>query len=196
MITLEFLLAWFLVMFPLVYSPGPANTLFASNGAQFGLKRSMPFLTGIDIAFVLQSLLVGFGLSGVLVSFPWLLTAFRYAGIAYIAYLGCIFLRAAMKPNTPQPHCLSFTDGLVVTALNPKAWMMQVMMFSQFFDAADAVVSIVNLTFLLAILNVSGHVVWILFGSLLLGRATHSFSQSRQNLIFAAMLFGSIGFLL
>ena len=37
------LTAWFLVMFPLVYSPGPANTLFASNGAKFGFRRQIGF---------------------------------------------------------------------------------------------------------------------------------------------------------
>jgi threonine/homoserine/homoserine lactone efflux protein len=196
MITPEFLLSWFLLMFPLVYSPGPANTLFASNGAQFGFKRSVPFMGGIDVAFVLQSLLVGFGFSSVLAAFPWVLTAFRYLGIAYIAWLGCTFVNAAMKPNTARPHCLSFTDGLVVTALNPKAWMMQVMMFSQFFDTAIPIYSTLNLTILLAILNISGHVVWVAFGAVLLGRATHRFSPQRQNLLFALMLFGSIAFLL
>ena len=194
--TKEFLLAWFLVMFPLVYSPGPANTLFASNGAKFGFRRSMPFMTGIDIAFVLQSLLVGLGLSEMLLAFPQLLTIFRWLGIAYIAYLGASFMRTAMGQAAEQPHCLSFRDGMVVTALNPKAWVMQVMMFSQFFSPGDTwMADVLTLTFLLSALNISGHVVWILFGSVLLSRATGRFSARHQNMLFAFMLFGSIAFL-
>ncbi len=184
-------------MFPLVYSPGPANTMFASQGAQFGFQRSMRFMAGIDIAFVLQSLLVGFGLSNVLVSHPELLTIFRYAGIAYIAYLAAMFLRAALKTIPEQPRCLGFMDGMLLTAINPKAWVMQVMMFSQFFQAGDAwVMSIFHLTFLLSALNITGHVFWILCGSQLLSRATHRISPRHQNMAFSAMLFGSIGFLL
>lgn len=194
--TPEFLLAWFLVMFPLVYSPGPANTMFASNGAAYGFRRTMPFMVGLDLAFVLQSLAVGFGLSSVLVAFPQLLTILRYVGIAYITWLGCIFLRAAMAKNLGQPRCMGFLDGIILTAVNPKAWIMQLMMFSQFFDATDALMSVLNLSFLLCALNITGHVFWIYCGSLLLGRATSRFSLRHQNMLFSAMLFGSILFLL
>lgn len=194
---LPFLTTWFLVMFPLVYSPGPANTLFASNGAQFGFKRSIPFLVGIDVAFVLQSLLAGFGISEMLVLFPGLFTLMRYLGIAYIAWLGCMFLGAAMSNKPQQPNCLSFWDGMVVTFINPKAWVMQIMMFTQFLEAGDALASsVIQLTLLLSVLNISGHVVWILFGSVLLSRAAHAFSARMQNGMYAAMLFGSIYFLI
>lgn len=196
MITPEFLLAWFLVMFPLVYSPGPANTMFASNGAAYGFRRTIPFMTGLDIAFVVQSLAVGFGLSSVLVAYPQLLTFFRYFGIAYILYLGSKFLKAAMAETPELPRCMGFRDGLILTAVNPKAWVMQVMMFSQFFQPGDEwVSSIMSLTLLLCGLNISGHIVWILFGSLLISRATSRFTMRHQNMAFAAMLFGSIWFL-
>ncbi len=193
----EFLLAWFLVMFPLVYSPGPANTMFASNGAAYGFRRSVPFMAGIDMGFIVQSLAVGFGLSSALVAFPQMLTLFRVMGIAYIAYLGCAFFHAAMAKTAELPRCLSFRDGLILTAVNPKAWVMQVMMFSQFFEAGDGwISSIVSLTVLLCALNITGHIVWICFGSMLMSHATHRFTPRHQNMLFSAMLFGSIVFLL
>ena len=196
MISMQFLTAWFLVMFPLVYSPGPANTLFASNGAQFGFRRSIPFLMGIDIAFILQSLVAGYGISELLLRVPVLFTVMRYAGIAYIVWLGFTFLRAAMSEGREQPHCLSFLDGLLVTAINPKAWVMQVMMFTQFLAYEDMVAAgVLKLTLLLAVLNLTGHVVWILFGSVLLSRATSVFTPRMQNGAYAAMLFASIYFL-
>lgn len=196
LLTPEWLFPWFLVMFPLVYSPGPANTLFASNGAAYGFRRSIPFMAGIDISFVLQSLAVGFGLSSVLVAYPQLFSLLRVFGVAYVAYLGCTFLYAAMAKTPETPNCLGFRDGLIVTAINPKAWVMQVMMFSQFFQPEHWVGSVLSLTFCLCLLNLTGHIVWICFGSLLLSRATHRFSLRHQNMVFSAMLFGSIVFLL
>ncbi len=195
--SLQFLTAFFLVMFPLVYSPGPANTLFASNGAQFGFRRSMPFMTGINAGFIIQSLVAGYGISELLMRVPVLFTVMRYAGIAYITWLGLLFLKAAMKEAKEQLHCLSFKDGLLVTAINPKAWVMQIMMFSQFLSYADMMhAGVVKLALLLAVLNVSGHTVWILFGSVLLSRATGIFPPRAQNAVFAAMLFASIYFLI
>lgn len=194
--TNEFLIAWLLLMFPLVYSPGPANTLFATNGARFGFFPSLPFMTGINVAFVLQSLLVGFGLSRVLEAYPQLLAAFRLLGIAYIAYLGTVFLRAAFVPSRERDSCLTFLDGMVVTSVNPKAWVMQLMMFSQFYAPDEPQsVGVWTLTLLLSGLNISGHVVWTSLGSLLIARAGQSISLRHQNLFFALMLYGSIWFL-
>lgn len=197
MLSIEFITAWLLVMFPLVYSPGPANTLFAANGAKYGFQRSMPFLTGIDIGLIIQSLVVGFGISKLLLHTPVLFTVIRFAGIVYIAWLGLVFLKAAMSKNKEQTHCLSFADGLLLTSLNPKAWVMQVMMFTQFLGYEQSItVGITKLTLLLAMLNISGHMVWVLFGSVMLSRATSAFSTRMQNSLFSAMLFGSIYFLL
>lgn len=192
----ELLLGWFMVMFPLVYSPGPANTLYAANGAQFGLRRTMPFMAGINLGFVLQSLLVGFGLSGVLLAYPPLLVGLRWLGVAYIIYLGCLFLRAAVGQGRQVAQCLTLRDGLILTAINPKAWVMQLMMFSQFLEPQTMTQSVFQLTAWLMLLNISGHVVWTLLGSVLLSRAAHRFSPRRQNLLFALMLFASVGFLL
>lgn len=36
--TTEYFLAWLAVMFPLVFSPGPANVVFALSGATQGTK--------------------------------------------------------------------------------------------------------------------------------------------------------------
>ncbi len=197
MLTSQFLTAWFMVMFPLVYSPGPANTLFASNGGQYGFRKSIPFMVGLDIAFVIQSVVVGLGIGGLLARFPQAFMLLRYAGIAYIAYLGFTFLKAALKEKHEQPECLNFWNGMIVTAINPKAWVMQLMMFSQFMDnGAGWLNSVANLTLLLSALNITGHVVWILFGSVLLSRSTTGFNPRMQNGMYSAMLFGSIYFLI
>ena len=111
-------------------------------------------------------------------------------------YLACTFLKAAASELNVQPGCLTFKDGALLTAINPKAWIMQIMMFSQFIDAHNIGYSVGKLTVLLAILNISGHIVWILFGSLLLARTTSILSQRLQNLIFSAMLFSSVILLL
>ncbi len=58
----SFFISWFAVMFPLVISPGPANVMFAASGAKFGIKKSIPLMIGIDLIFVVQSILIGFGL--------------------------------------------------------------------------------------------------------------------------------------
>lgn len=190
------LTAWFLLMFPLVYSPGPANTMFASNGALFGFRRSLPFMAGINTSFAIQSLLMGFGLNQMIHHLPHAMDILKIGGIAYILYLALGFLRNANAKSLKEIDCLSYMDGFILTFLNPKAWVMQAMMFSQFLNGVEETsLRVLQLTGLLAALNISGHMVWIAFGDMVLGSASHVLSARRQNLLFAAMLLLSIGFM-
>ncbi|MBV8939474.1 MAG: hypothetical protein JO089_06515 [Alphaproteobacteria bacterium] len=87
-------------------------------------------------------------------------------------------------------------DGLLLTMVNPKAWVMQAMMFSQFLKEGQAWVDqTLSLSAGLAVLNISGHMVWTLFGSFLIC-APPIISRRAQNAFYAAMPFGSIIFLM
>ena len=188
--------AWLFLMFPLVYSPGPANTLFASNSALFGFRKTLPFMMGINISFAAQSLLVGLGFNKFIEQFPYFLPTLKVFGILYIAWLAWGFFKSKKGMDLKDIKCLRIQDGLLLTFLNPKAWIMQIMMFSQFFTAEESAVRIIELTLLLSLLNLSGHAVWILFGDLVLGRATSLLTPHRQNLLFGTMLLLSIGLML
>ena len=88
-------------------------------------------------------------------------------------------------------------DGLLLTMVNPKAWVMQAMMFSQFLKEGQAWVDqTLSLSAGLAVLNISGHMVWILFGSFLISRAADYLPARAQNAFYPAMPFGSIIFLM
>jgi threonine/homoserine/homoserine lactone efflux protein len=47
-------------MFPLVFSPGPANIVFAMSGIRQGVRGSIPLIIGVDLVFIIYSLLIGF----------------------------------------------------------------------------------------------------------------------------------------
>jgi threonine/homoserine/homoserine lactone efflux protein len=117
-------------------------------------------------------------------------------GILYIAWLAWGFFKSKKGLDLKYIKCLRIQDGLLLTFLNPKAWIMQIMMFSQFFTVEESSIRIIELTLLLSLLNLSGHAVWILFGDLVLGRATSLLTPHRQNLLFGTMLLLSIGLML
>jgi threonine/homoserine/homoserine lactone efflux protein len=45
-------------MFPLIFSPGPANIVCTMAGIKQGVKKSIPLITGINVVSILYSLLV------------------------------------------------------------------------------------------------------------------------------------------
>lgn len=76
-----------LALFALVSSitPGPNNVMLAA-WLNFGFRRSMPHLLGVNLGFTLMIFLVGIGLGSVFQQAPVLYTVLKYVGAAYLLY--------------------------------------------------------------------------------------------------------------
>lgn len=186
-------LAWFAVMFPLVFSPGPANIAFAATGSQVGLKRSLPFLIGIDLVFIIQTVIVGFGLGQIVETYPSIMIGMQLLGAIYLLYLAYTFVMAGKTQADMNTNLLGFKDGLIIQTLNSKGWIMVFLMFSLFTVQAQenfASYGIVLLIIWLAVLNISLHVVWIVVGELLAKISNSPTYRKRLDYIYALCLVG------
>ena len=168
MMTIELMIALFLALFPLTISPGPANMLLASAGTGFGLRRSIPFMLGIEVVFALQTLVVGIGLGELFFTYPALITLFQYAGAAYLVYIAYHFLRASAIEKQEKHQRLDFGEGAILELLNFKALSVQAMMFALFLDPTKPQWSqILLLTLYLTSLGLVSALVWLVAGDLL-----------------------------
>jgi len=184
-----FLFAWFAVMFPLVFSPGPANIAFAASGASFGIKRSLPLMFGVESVFFLKSLLLGFGLSAFLQNNQTFISYFQLAGAAYLIYLAYGFVKPLITKEEIKAKELSYFDGLIIQFFNVKGWMMIVLMFSLFSNSLtyeNTSINILILCIMLAMLNLTCHLIWISFSSVIFKKLLKS--QKIQAYVFASSL--------
>jgi len=192
--SLELFFAWLTVMFPLVFSPGPANIVLAIAGANSGFRRSLPLVAGIDLVFVGYSLLIGFGLGALIRQYPQIYAIAQYAGAAYLAWLAWSILTARKTDDgADDQRTLGFKDGVLIQALNPKGWIMLLLMFSLFVGAEADSSRILWLCFWLMLLNVSVHLLWLLLGRVLLANTGRWLTVARQNQLFAVALLGVSG---
>ncbi|MFL2563305.1 MAG: LysE family translocator, partial [Arenicellales bacterium] len=109
----------------MVGTPGPANMLLMTSGANFGFWRSLPFVMGVALGKLLLNILLALGLWELLSHDFWILVALKIVCVAYLAYLALRmsgFLMAGRELRQPE----SFWKGLAVHPLNPKAWAMLV----------------------------------------------------------------------
>ncbi|WP_194435224.1 LysE family translocator [Vibrio fluminensis] len=190
---------WFSVMFPLVFSPGPANIVFAASGAKVGVKRSIPLLTGVDSVFIVKSLVIGFGLGKFVENYPHVMNAMQILGALYLLYLGAKFIQTDAKSEISVQKTLGFVDGLVIQLLNSKGWLMVFLMFTLFTDQAYLLFGeqgTLVLVLWLAILNISIHLVWIKMGQLLAKVSNSPSYQKAMNLFYASCLFVVSGWLI
>ena len=70
-------------------TPGGATTLATASGAQFGLRRSMPLLSGMAVGLATLAGAAASGMSALLQTLPVLELAMKLAGSSYLLWLAC-----------------------------------------------------------------------------------------------------------
>lgn len=182
---------WLGVMFPLVFSPGPANIVFAASGARVGVKRSIPLIAGIDSVFIIKSILIGYGLGEIVSTEPELMNGLQLIGGLYLLYIASTFIRSSSSSVNRSAKELGFIDGLLIQLLNSKGWLLVFLMFTLFAEPSQKQFGengVVVLIVWLALLNISMHFVWVSIGELLAKISNSPLYEKWLNYFYAGSL--------
>ncbi len=138
--------SWWLfvvAVFLLSGTPGPNMLHVMTRSVAFGARRSMVAMAGCLSGLVLVLAASAAGLSAVLLAWPRLFDAFRYAGVAYLVFLGIKAWRGAgaapidlgsdALPMSPSAARL-FRGGFVIAISNPKLLLFAAAFLPQFVD--------------------------------------------------------------
>ncbi len=124
----------------MVVMPGPAVLLVLSQGLRFGTAGTLWSVVGILAANALYFGVSGTGLGALLAASGGMFTAIRWAGAAYLLYMGAMALfrppspagaRETADPTGPAWRPL-FLRGLLLQLSNPKALLFFVAILPQF----------------------------------------------------------------
>ena len=163
------LIALIIFLFPLAYSPGPGNLFFAAIGARSGTRASIPASVGYHVATFVVTFAIGLGFLEILTRLPALFTAMTWAGSAYMLWLAYVFLRAGPMEGEAEIRRATFLDGAVLLILNPKAYVIIALMFTQFLDPAgrDFLPRLLAITTVFTLNNLVAFTLWTLLGEAL-----------------------------
>ncbi len=125
----------------LMSTPGPSQLLMLSNSGTHGFRRALATAAGDLTANALQMLAAGLGLAAVLAASATALGIVKWAGCAYLVWLGArMILRA--RDDAPQaaggprvPLSSLWWQGFLTSAANPKAVVFFAALFPQFIVA-------------------------------------------------------------
>lgn len=140
--TQQTLLAFVLVSAGLTLIPGPSTFFLLSHGIGHGRRSALAAMTGIETAAAIRVLAAAAGLSALLTSSPSAAVAVRWAGVAYLAFLGARALRpgpSAQEPGSPAaraPLARSARKGLVFGLGNVNMVIFFVAFFPPFIHPA------------------------------------------------------------
>lgn len=187
---LQTILALLVFLFPLAWSPGPGNLFFAANGARFGARATVALSAGYHIATFLVAAAIGLGMAGLIAARPGLMLPVRIAGALYVALLALRFLRAGPDETGATARPAGFRDGAVLLLLNPKAWVIMLLLFSQFSGALPLPPAIGALTVALifTLNNLVAFTAWTLAGQSMARRFASRTQARLLNRLFGAAL--------
>jgi threonine/homoserine/homoserine lactone efflux protein len=165
----ETIIALIVFLFPLAYSPGPGNMFFAAIGARFGMRASLPASAGYHVATWSVTFAIGYGFMQVLATYPAIFVVMKVAGAIYMLWLAWLFLRAGPTDGHITARPARFIDGVVLLILNPKAYVIIALMFTQFLaaDAHNFLTLLLVITTVFTLNNLLAFTVWTLLGDAL-----------------------------
>lgn len=120
----ELLLTFLIVHTIITLSPGPALVVTIKTAVTRGQRAGVQLSLGLACAVTLWALASLLGLSLLFSAAPYLQTAFRFLGAAYLIWLGLTMWRHAGTPlptaSAPSKSS-SFMLGFITDLANPKA---------------------------------------------------------------------------
>lgn len=187
---LQLTIALVLFLAPLAYSPGPGNLFFAANGARFGFRATVPSNIGYHIATFVVTVAVGFGFDWISHQAPLILTAIRYIGATYVLYLAWGLAKAGTIANGEEARPARVADGAVLLLLNPKAYIIIALMFTQFTGEAEAeqTAIVVWIALVFTLNNLVAFSLYAALGDRMTARWRSPRTARRLNVFFAAVL--------
>lgn len=176
----------------LVIIPGPNVALIVANSIRYGFRSGAVTALGTTLGVAFQLLFVVLGLAALVELAADALMWIRWAGVAYLIYLGVKVWRESpddLKQVKAAPTV--FWRGCVLAAVNPKTLLFNAAFLPQFVaDGSVSQFAVVATVFLLVLLL--GDVLWAVFASSarqMLGR----FATARNKITGTFLVAAGIG---
>lgn len=134
-------LAFFAASWAISLSPGAGAIAAMSSGLNHGFRLGYFTTFGLILGIVTQILVVGAGLGALIAASSLAFAAVKWAGVAYLAWLGIQQWRAPATPmvaEAPEDHVVTRRElvlrGWGINAVNPKGTVFLLAVVPQFLD--------------------------------------------------------------
>lgn len=182
----------------IVLLPGPNSLYVMTVASRWGIGAGYRGACGIFLGDTILMILSATGVASLLQTTPVLFMVLKYAGAAYLAWLGLGLLRSAFQiwrrhgemteSSTPVDASRPFRTALFISLMNPKAILFFVSFFIQFVspDYPHPALSFLILGLIVQICSA-------VYLSVLIFGGTHLAAQFRRRQRLSAVATGGVG---
>jgi threonine/homoserine/homoserine lactone efflux protein len=183
--SLQVYLAFVAACIALALLPGPVVTLIIANGLRHGTRAALINVAGAQTGLAIVIGVVAIGLTSLMATMGYWFDWVRFAGAAYLVWLGIKLIRAPVEgvdadAAPPPPRGGFFLQGFVVLLSNPKVLVFFGAFIPQFMDMSKdhfPQVALLGITFMVTAAMTDA------IYALLAGRARKFFSKRRTRLV-------------
>lgn len=180
--------------------PGPAVLYIVTRSISQGRAAGMASVVGIHLGTLVHIAAAVLGLSALIVRSALAFNAMKYAGAAYLVYLGIRSLRDKRGPEAHQvlqqdPLSKIFRRGLVVNLLNVKTGLFFLAFLPQFVQPGrgDVATQMFALGIVFMVVAFLSDVAYAAVASRLSGRLRSSAAFARRQKVFSGTMYIALG---
>ena len=124
-------------------TPGPGAVLSISTGMRHGYSAAVRAISGLETALLIQLAVVAAGLGAVLATSNTAFMVLKFAGAAYLVWLGIMKWRAPVEEIDERAFSAAgrgrglYLQGVLVNLTNPKALVFIVALVPQFINPGE-----------------------------------------------------------
>jgi threonine/homoserine/homoserine lactone efflux protein len=148
-------------------TPGPNNTFLLSSGANFGLRKSVPYLNGIMAGLAGMMIALGAGLGVVFTTLPLVYQVLKWLGFAYIVWLAFLIIKSTAKSDTAEPHYIGFVKATTFQFVNPKAWIVVGSFMAAYVPVGSGLAATAIICLIFLVFTYPGALLWAVAGQVL-----------------------------
>jgi threonine/homoserine/homoserine lactone efflux protein len=186
--TFSLLISVAVFSFVTAVSPGPNNTFLLSSGANFGLKRSLPYLNGIMVGLSGMMIALGAGLGVIFTTLPLVYQVLKWVGFAYIVYLASLIVRSTSKSETGEPVYIGFVKATTFQFVNPKAWVVVASFMATMVPVDAGIAATIFICVFFLVFTYPGAFLWAVAGQVLKEWLSNPLRRRIFNIVSAVLL--------
>lgn len=141
MLDISQLVPFIVASYLLAVVPGPSVVFIVARSVEYGRMAGLASVFGVAIGTLVHTFFAALGLSAILATSAFAFSVVKYAGAAYLIYLGIKTLRDRTPNNVDvdveeKEIGRIIREGIVVNVLNPKSALFFLAFLPQFADPA------------------------------------------------------------
>lgn len=176
-------------------TPGPNNIMLMSSGTNFGVRKSLPHVTGIVLGISLLVFLVGSGLTKIFTLYPILQQILKVLSISYLLYLSYkVAVFAPVSSNTNSDiKPFTFIQAAMFQWVNPKLWTMALSAVT-LYAPSNTTQDVLKVTLMFGCVSIPTAFSWVILGGQIRKMLSSHIKLKVFNFIMATLLLSSLYF--